>query len=140
MKNEKTNQLKMIEITTYYSKQYDAYRRLMRMFTIIGVCMLIAIGLQYTPLAFLSDPLVSIIFVVGGAFLAWRVISMVLRRDDNYDEFEWPGAPTSNSKHTNKNALGITGMPYVCAQSDCCNEGTIWSDTGCIVQPNVDTK
>ena len=134
MKNEKTNQLKMIEITTYYSKQYDAYRRLMQMFTIIGVCMLIAIGLQYTPLKFLSGPLASIILVVGGALLAWRAISMVLRTNNNYDEFDWPGAPTTNGK-LSKNDFGFTGMPYVCAQADCCNEGTIWSDTGCIVQP-----
>ena len=137
MKNEKTNQLKMIEITTYYSKQYDAYRRLMRMFTIIGVCMLIAIGLQYTPLKFLSGPLVSIIFVVGGVLLAWRAMNMILRRNDNYDEFVWPGAPTTNGPQSNKNAFGITGMPYVCAQSDCCNEGTIWSDTGCVVHPKA---
>ena len=136
LKNEKTNQLKMIEITTYYSKQYDAYRRLMRLFTIIGVCMLIAIGLQYTPLKFLSAPLVSIIFLVGGVLLAWRVINMVLRRKDNYDEYDWPGAPTSGSK-SSKYAVGITGLPYVCAQSDCCNEGTVWSDKGCIVQPAV---
>ena len=137
LNNEKTNQLKMIEITAYYSKQYDAYRRLMRMITIIGVCMLIAIGLHSTPLQFLSGPLVRVISVVGGVLLLWRVINMVLRRNDNYDEYNWPGAPTTNAKGPSKYALGITGLPYVCAQEDCCNEGTVWSDTGCIAQPKA---
>jgi hypothetical protein len=138
MKDEKTNQLKMIEITTYYSKQYDAHRRLMQMITVIGVCILIAIGLKYTPLQFLSTPLVLLICIVGLVLVFLRGVNMFLRRTDNYDEFIWPSAPTTNAEldANSKSPVGVTGVPFVCAESSCCSEGTVWSDTsGCVGTP-----
>jgi hypothetical protein len=139
LKDEKYNQLKMIEINTYYSKQYDAHRRLMRMITIIGVCLLIAIGFEYTPLKVISTPLTILICIIGGILIFKRGINMMLRRNDNYDEFIWPMAPTTDTELTTANSnstdIGITGvgLPYACAQSSCCSEGTVWSDTGCVV-------
>ena len=137
MKNEKTNQLKMIEITTYYSKQYDAHRRLMQMITVIGVCILIAIGLKYTPLQFLSTPLVLLICIVGLVLVFLRGTNMFLRRTDNYDEFNWPSAPTTDSDlvtNSESSPVGITGVPFVCAESSCCSAGTVWSDaSGCVI-------
>ena len=147
MKDEKTNQLKMVEITTYYSKQYDAHRRLMRMITIIGVCMLIAIGLDYTPLKIVSKPLAIVVFLIGGILIFKRVINMALRRNDNYDEFIWPIAPTTDTQmataNKSQNLIDISGVyvPFVCASSSCCNEGTVWSDSaGCILDPNTTQK
>jgi hypothetical protein len=144
MKDEKTNQLKMIEITTYYSKQYDAYRRLMQMITIIGICILVAIGLEYTPLKVVSRPLVIIIVLIGSVLVIKRGINMFLRRTDNYDEFIWPMAPTTDTQLSTANNtqsfIDISGIdvPFVCASSTCCNAGTVWSDaSGCIVDPNT---
>jgi hypothetical protein len=144
LKDEKHNQLKMIEINTYYSKQYDAHRRLMRMITIVGVCLLFAIGLEYTPLKVVSTPLTILICVVGGALIVNRGVNMALRRNDNYDEFIWPMAPTTDASLANSNKTGspisITGldMPYLCTASSCCNEGTVWNDkTGCVVNTEL---
>lgn len=142
MKDEKTNQLKMIEITTYYSKQYDAHRRLMKMIAVVCLCILIASMLQtiYEPLGVVSKPLVILICIVGGFFIGKRIINMVLRRTDNYDEYIWPMAPTNDTQLLTANISGpiidISGieMPYVCASSSCCGEGTVWTDaSGCIV-------
>jgi hypothetical protein len=138
LKDEKANQLKMIEITTYYSKQYDAYRRLMRMIAIVGFCLLVAIGLKYTPLNVVSTPLAFLILLVGSILIGGRMINMFMRRDDNYDEFVWPMAPTNATQLANGmgSPLGVTGMgiPYVCNSSSCCGKGTIWTDKGCVVQ------
>ena len=41
LQDQKLNQLKMIEITTYYSKQYDAQKRLMQIIAIVGVSLLL---------------------------------------------------------------------------------------------------
>ena len=139
LKDEKYNQLKMIEINTYYSKQYDAHRRLMRMITIIGVCLLGAIGLEYTPLKVVSTPLTILICVIGGVLVFKRGINMAMRRNDNYDEFIWPIAPTSDStiaaSNSPSNGIEVTGVdvPYLCTDSSCCNDGTVWSDNGCVV-------
>lgn len=141
LRSEKTDQLKMIEITTYYSKQYDAHRRLMRMITIIGVLCLVAIGLQYTPLQFLSKPLGILICIIGIVLVFLRGSNMFMRTTDNYDEFVWPGAPTSMGQLSNKNAIGITGLPFVCSQETCCNTGTVWSDSaGCVIQNQTTTS
>jgi hypothetical protein len=146
MHDEKANQLKMIEITTYYSKQYDAHRRLMRMIAIVGVCILIAIGLEtmYEPLGVVTKPLVILICIVGGFFIIRRIIYMLLRRTDNYDEFVWPMAPTNDTQlltaNDAKSLIDISGVeiPFVCAASSCCNVGTVWTDSsGCIVDTTV---
>ena len=42
LKDEKLNHLKMIEITTYYSKQYDAQKQLMQLIAAFGVCLFIS--------------------------------------------------------------------------------------------------
>lgn len=148
LKDEKYNQLKMIEINTYYSKQYDAQRRLMRLITIVGVCLLIAIGLEQTPLRVISAPLSVLIFLVGGIMILIRIMNMVMRRNDNYDEFIWSTAPTTDtalsSANTTSSPISITGVdvPFMCAASSCCNTGTVWSDTsGCIIdtQTNIST-
>ena len=147
MHDEKTNQLKMIEITTYYSKQYDAHRRLMKMIAIIGGCILIATMLEtiYEPLGALSRPLILLVVVVGGILVAKRIINMTLRSSDNYDEYIWPMAPTSDSQlltaNTTKSSFfDISGIdvPFVCAASSCCSAGTIWTDaSGCIIDTNA---
>jgi hypothetical protein len=138
LKDERANQLKMIEITTYYSKQYDAYRRLMRMIAIVGFCLLVAIGLKYTPLSVVSTPLAFLILVVGSFFIGGRLINMLMRRDDNYDEFVWPMAPTNTNQLNNGmgSPLGIKGVdiPFICNTSSCCGKGTVWSNSGCVVQ------
>jgi hypothetical protein len=143
LKDEKLNQLKMIEITSYYSKQYDAYRRLMRMITIIGICILVAIGLDRIPMvSVVSRPLITLICIVGGIMVLKRVVSMTSRSTDNYDEFIWPMAPTTDAELatanlTARNIIGVTGAPFICAESSCCNVGTVWSDlSGCVLDPS----
>ena len=149
MHDEKANQLKMIEITTYYSKQYDAHRRLMKMIAIVGLCILVATMLEtiYEPLGVLSKPLVILIVIVGGFFICKRIIQMLLRRRDNYDEFIWPMAPTNDTQLLTANSTGplfdISGIevPFVCAASSCCSEGTVWTDSsGCVVDTSVTTR
>jgi hypothetical protein len=138
LQHEKFNHLKMIEITTYYSKQYDAQQRLMKMIVIVVSCLLISLLLKKTPLAFASTPLTIFISVVGGFFIAGRIINIILRRNDNYDEFIWPMAPTTDKELANANKykkMGIAGIDApVCFGTSCCQEGTIWDGkSGCIV-------
>lgn len=139
LKDEKYNQLKMIEITTYYSKQYDAQRRLMRMIAIIGGCLLVAVALQYTPLQFLSAPLAILIGVIGGGFILYRIINMYLRGSTNYDEFIWPFAPVTDKELVGANATRIfdvsgVNLTPLCIGTTCCNDGTVWDDTlGCVM-------
>jgi hypothetical protein len=142
LQDEKANQLKMIEINTYYSKQYDAYKRLMQMITIVGICLLVTIALDYTPLSILSRPLRIIICIVGGFFIIRRIFSMAFRTNNDYDEFYWFNTPSltytvdqANTANTN-NIIDVSGvdLDFICAEGSCCGPGTVWSDvSGCIV-------
>lgn len=140
LQNEKYNHLKMVEINTYYSKQYGEYKQLMQMITFIGVCLLASIALDYTPLSVISKPLTIIICLIGGYFLVRKMFYMFVRRNDNYDEFWWPAAPKSDKdleSANNTKIFEVKGVDIpVCAGSYCCGEGTVWSDaSGCTVVP-----
>jgi hypothetical protein len=76
LQDEKYNQLKMIEINSYFSKQYDAHIKLMKLITIIGVCMLATLSLNYiTPLKVASRPLFNIVLPALSAGGGAKVIS-----------------------------------------------------------------
>jgi len=134
MKDYKNNQLKMIEINTYYSKQYDAYRRLMRLITIIGVLLLVSILLEHTPLYMVSRPLTILVCIVGGIVIILRVFNMMSRSSYNYDEIKWFPPVNQTSSSTQIGVSDTIGTPYVCAEQSCCSYGTVWSDaSGCVV-------
>lgn len=126
LEDEKLNQLKMIEITTYYSKQYDAQKRLMQIIAFFGVCLIICSFIKYSPLTYL-------ISIVGGLLIIARILNMSMRTNYDYDEVKWLFPPSLNSSGTTE--IGITGpgIGYLCAGASCCSEGTIWeNESGCV--------
>jgi len=131
LQDQKSNQLKMIEITTYYSKQYDAQKRLMQIIAIVGICLLICTYIGFAPLTY-------IIAILGGSLIALRVFNMSMRSNYDYDEIKWVLPPsTSSSSDSGSTAIGITGpaIGTLCAGSSCCSAGTIWDSTaGCVPQ------
>jgi hypothetical protein len=127
LKDAKLNHLKMIEITTYYSKQYDAQKKLMRSIAILGLCL----GLS---MYFKIMPLTIIIIIVGVIWIGYCVLNMSFRNDKNYDEFNFFSPNTSSS---DTYPIGISGpsIGKVCIGSVCCNEGTVWDNQlGCVIQ------
>lgn len=145
LKNEKYDQLKMIEINTYYSKKYDDHRRFFRTLTIIGVCMLASLGLKYIPIiSFLSSPLMKLIMLIGVIIILRHMLNMYLRSYINYDEYRWPLAPTdaqevSLADSSVGSVMSVNGIPYLCEGDGCCGEGTVWKDkVGCIVNTPIE--
>jgi hypothetical protein len=129
LQDQKLNQLKMIEITTYYSKQYDAQKRLMQIIAIVGVCLLICTFIGFSPLTY-------IIGIAGGILIALRIFNMSMRTNYDYDEINWI-LPPNTSSSSDSTAIGITGpsIGTLCAGSSCCSAGTIWDSTaGCVPQ------
>jgi hypothetical protein len=146
LEDDKYNQLKMIEINSYFSKQYDAHIKLMRLITIVGLCMLATLLLNYiAPLKVASRPLFNIVLIVGIILIIKVIIDMYLRRNDNYDEYTWGMAPTTSAgvdlANIQSSPIDISGgtVPF-CYGSSCCSTGTIWDDSSytCIINPNPD--
>ena len=149
IKDEKYNQLKMIEINNYFSKQYDAHIKLMKLTTIVGVCMLATLSLRYfEPLKVASTPLFHIVTLIGVFFILKILIDMYLRRGDKYDEYVWPTAPATTKELSTSNAdstafIDVSGIdvPF-CLGASCCSIGTKWdNDTFmCVLDPKAVKK
>jgi len=147
LKDHKLNQLKMVEINTYFSKMYDGQRRFFRGISISAIVIFFSYVCDHVAsLKFLSMPLFMIALVGGSFFVAVRGMSMMMRTGDKYDEFLWSIAPTTQDdlKTANSNSTSIVqfsselAVPYVCASSLCCGEGTVWTDaSGCVVNTAV---
>ena len=126
LKDEKLNHLKMIEITTYYSKQYDAQKKLMQVVAIVGVCLFIS-------MYFDIKPLTTCILIIGIIWIGYRLLNMVMRNDENYDEFNFMIPPGTKSSESIPIGLSGPSIGKVCIGSVCCSEGTVWdSQLGCV--------
>jgi hypothetical protein len=126
LKDEKLNHLKMIEITTYYSKQYDAQKRLMQIVAVLGICLFLSMYFQIKPLT-------TFILIVGIVWIGYRLLNMAMRDGENYDEFNFFYPPsTDGSNHP----IGFSAKAIgkICIGSICCNKGTIWDEQlGCVI-------
>ena len=126
LKDEKLNHLKMIEITTYYSKQYDAQKRIMQLIAGFGICLFISMYFEL-------DALTTLIVLVGIVWIGYRLLNMLMRDNENYDEFNFFYPPsTDGSNHP----IGFSGKAIgkICIGSICCNKGTIWDEQlGCVI-------
>jgi hypothetical protein len=127
LKDQKLNHLKMIEITTYYSKQYDAQKRLMQIIAGVGICLFISMYFQIKPLTIF-------IIIVGIIWIGYRLLNMTMRDNENYDEFNFFYPPNTDANSYPRGFSG-PGIGKVCIGSVCCNEGTVWdSQLGCVIE------
>lgn len=121
IQDNKLNHLKMIEITTYYSKQYDAQKKIMQIMAGFGIALLISVYLQSSLATF-------IIIIVGIIWIGYRVILMYMRTNTNYDEYNFMD-PEKNSSTLSSSFSSTLSAPLSCIGAGCCSTGTKWSST-----------
>jgi hypothetical protein len=136
---DKETKKKIVDINTYYGKQYEAYKELFIIVTIVSICVIAALLLAYTPLEFLSRSLAIAICIIGGSVIVYKIIYMMLTTDTNYDEYNWLTSPAIDNG-MDQNIIDISGVNLsktICIGPLCCGEGTEWnSKQGCVlIQP-----
>ncbi len=135
---EKNNALRMVEINTYYGKQYNAQARIMK--TIAIGCIPIAIASLLANKGIVSEKIyafiVAIILVVLMLMVGRQWIDMRNRDDMNYDEYDWyfnaSTAPTStaatgaggSSSETSEDEVWASEPAATCTGAACCYEGS----------------
>lgn len=131
----KHNKMRMVEINTYYGKQYLAQGRLLKL--IISVSILLLILAILWKKGFLTDNiakvLLSVVFVLG-VFLILRGLLDIYRRDNmNFDAYNWIFDPATQKptvyEYDKEKILGLAAdinqsfNGLDCIGNACCTDG-----------------
>ena len=130
---EKNNALRMVEINTYYGKQYNAQARIMK--TVAIGCIPIAIVSLLANKGIVSEKIYAFIMAIILVILmlmVWRQYMDMRNRDDmNYDEYDWyfnaSTAPTSTAAtdgSSSEDEVWESEPAATCMGAACCYEGS----------------
>lgn len=142
VEDETLNQLKMVEISSYYVDKYYTQKRLAQ---IIFICCLflipISLGIKYTTTRFILL-ILYLLFLIFILIILYFIYDYYNRTSFNFNEYEWLFAPPTPSMPTSTTDTSIdtstdtstdtSSNTFTCANNSCCSSGTIWSSTGCI--------
>jgi hypothetical protein len=141
LENEKISKLRLVEINTYYGKQYNAHANIMK--TIVLFCIpiiLLAVLansgiLPPTIYAFLTGLIIVIaLFIIG-----YKLVDISNRDNMNWDEYNWyfnkSDAP-SDTADASSSTNPWTIPSITCVGSECCYEGSTYDSTKNICIPN----
>jgi hypothetical protein len=134
---KKQNQLKMVQINTYYGNLYESYGEVARTVAILAVLLLVALPFR-TTMPGLASLWNKTVLYGGGFYLFYVVIDYLMRRNDDFEEYTFPNAPTDAKSlaTSGKPIIDISGVdvPTICAGQFCCGPGTTWDDElGCVI-------
>jgi hypothetical protein len=140
--DQRLEALKMVDITSYSGKQYQAYANFLASVVAVFVLFLMSKwavprladrGVPFTPW------LPRLVLLGGVIYIITRGFDLLLRRNDHFDEYIWPTAPRTeedlaDANLESQNFIKLENIPTLCAGSFCCAEGTEWVDSsGCVV-------
>lgn len=133
----KNNKLRMVQINTYYGKQYQGQTELMKL--IIKLCIVIIILISLSKMSIFPPALInSLIFLViaVGAFFVFRKISDLSSRDNmDFDRYETSPMNNKDLETTYDNNKNFNDFEP--DMWSVCGEGTVFDDNKgqCIVKP-----
>jgi len=136
------DKVRLVEINTYYGKQYNAYSKLMK--TIVFICIPIILlaflanrGVLYTNIYVL---LVVIILVIGTIIIGYQIIDIFNRDDMVWDAYKWHfdknNAPTNKDEYSDIHKNPWSDFSITCIGSECCHDGSTYDSTKNICIPN----
>lgn len=146
LEDQKNNNLRLVEINTYYGKRYSAHSKIMK--TIVFMCIpLIILAVLVNKSILPSNIYVflsGLIIIIGVILIGSQLIDISNRDTMNWDEYNWyfdqKTAPTSTLDITN-NGNGSSNNPWTslsltCIGSACCYEGSTYDSKKNICIPN----
>ena len=145
LEDEKYNKLRLVEINTYYGKQYNAHAGIMKLIVIICIPILIVgvlanMGIIPKNIAALLS---SIIIIIGLIIIGRRVLDLMNRDNMNFDEYNWK-FNTQNAPADNTDISSATDpwkIPTrVCIGPECCNEYSTYDAIQNICVPNTNSS
>lgn len=134
LKTAKDNKRRMVEINTYYGKQYSAHTSIvvLLLYTLVPIFVLAFLRKRGLINANITSILVAIIMVIGTVVIYFRVSDISSRNNIDYDKYEWPGISGDGTKLKDyipppSPVGGESNDGENCVGGNCCGSGTIYS-------------
>ena len=132
---QKNNKIRLVEINTYYGKQYDAHKQIMQVVAIICIPVLILTVLANKGIIppKISSLLTGIIIIIGLFIIGAKIIDLSNRDNMNFDEYDWyfnkDEAPTSSSEiNSDSNSDPWATPTYTCSGAECCYDNSTYDE------------
>ena len=133
---QKNNKIRLVEINTFYGKQYDAHKQIMQIVVIICIPVLIITVLANKGLlpTKISSLLTGIIIIIGLFIIGAKIIDLSNRDNMNFDEYNWyfnkDEAPTTSTEEdTNTSGSDPWEMPTAtCTGAECCYDNQTYDE------------
>jgi hypothetical protein len=128
---------RMVEINTYYGKQYNAHTNvvLLLLYTFIAILVLVFLRNRGFLNTFMTNILVFIVMVIGALIVYYRISDLSNRDDMDYDKYNWPGI-SNDGKSLNDYVPPPSPVggesndgDDSCVGEKCCGYNTIYSKT-----------
>jgi hypothetical protein len=145
LEEQKYNKLRLVEINTYYGKQYNTHTKIMQ--TIVLMCIPIFI-LSILANNGIIPPTVygfitGIIIIIGVIMLGAQIIDLSNRDNMNWDEYNWEFdkskapvyVPNTDGSETNSDPWSTPSL--TCIGSDCCYIGSTYDSVQNICVPTT---
>jgi len=151
LETEKENKIRLIEINNYFSDKYAEHVLLMKILIMMTIPILILSILKSKGLLdFLPNivyyGVIVIILFIGIYYFINRYISIIMRDNMNYQEYNWFFNPNTAPTNGTSSASSILN-PWqttatsvgTCVGSICCSTGQIYDTTvnKCVINPNA---
>lgn len=137
-----TGQIRETNMNKSYILRYQAYNKLTYL-VIFSVLLIILLVMEGRYLQYLPSYIVEFLYVIiiGGTIIAALIIFINISSRDKMDfsKFDLPGPNEISDAEKNKlrektvESGNLMGLLNVCRGSDCCNDGTVFTDGKCIV-------
>lgn len=135
---QKDNKIRLVEINTFYGKQYDAHKQIMQIVVIICIPVLFLTVLASKGIlpSKITALLTGIIIIIGLFIIGAKIIDLSNRDNMNFDEYNWyfdkNEAPTDSSE-TNADSTSSSDPwatpTYTCSGAECCYENSTFDET-----------
>lgn len=139
LNTQKNNQMRMVQINTYYGKRYDAHIGVMKVFLLMCVIILIIAILSKKNIipSNLTNALCAVVFVIFACILIRKMYDLSKRSNMNYDEYEWKydgetsgsDAYPDSSMNDTANSATLANVGFGCVGADCCGDGLTYDSS-----------
>jgi hypothetical protein len=133
---DKNNKIRLVTINTYYGKQYNAHKEVMKIvvFTCIPILILTILTNKGILPGQLNVLLSGIIIIIGGVIIGYKIIDLSNRDNMNYDEYNWYFnkdniTTSSTSTDTSSSSDPWATTTETCVGAECCNDNNTYDAT-----------